>query len=304
MPWKKIMNFYKTNIYKHISTRLIYIFFFTFFITTQCRTTSNELNVPFAVGMQNNQKYHHNIALQHAAWKRVHELYNNYINNLERKTEPQIPKKIHQIWIGPRPFPKECEILQKTWVDFHPDWEYKLWTNEDIEKFGLTNKKLYDQSTNWGQKSDIARYEILYRIGGLYIDTDFECLHPFDILHESCNFYTGIAYDNPPKFTLFNGLIGSIPGHPILKECINSMTLDIAKDRSMGYYIMETTGPYYFTRCFLKKAFNNGGCIAFPVNYFYPWPNNLLSENAREQILKWVNSETFAIHHWHVSWAR
>ena len=31
-----------------------------------------------------------------------------------------------------------------------------------------------------GEKSDIFRYEILYRFGGVYVDTDFECIKPFE----------------------------------------------------------------------------------------------------------------------------
>ena len=43
-------------------------------------------------------------------------------------------------------------------------------------------------------------------------------------------------------------------------------------------------------------------CVAFPVGYFYPWPNSAREQNSREQIKKWIRPETFAIHHWHVSW--
>jgi len=73
----------------------------------------------------------------------------------------------------------------------------------------------------YGAKSDIARYEILYRIGGLYIDTDFECLKPFDIFNHCCDFYSGVAFDE--NVVLFIGLIGAAPGHPVLGTCIADM---------------------------------------------------------------------------------
>lgn len=257
--------------------------------------------VSFEEGMQNNRLYTSTSALQYSAWNFVQKLYDSYvIDNLEYTESPCIPKIIHQIWVGPHPFPEKSKAFQQTWLKMHPNWEYKLWTNKDIEEFGLENKKLYDQASNYGQKSDIARYEILYRIGGLYIDTDFECLTPFDIFHHICDFYIGISHNVLHHFWLLNGLIGSAPGHPILKEAIDNLknkTLNINHDK-----IQEQTGPLYLTNCFLKQALNGGRCIAFPVNYFYPWPNQERRHNKRSEILKWVRPETFAIHHWHTSW--
>ena len=106
-------------------------------------------------------------------WKIVRDLYNRNAVNAVWSEVPRIPKIIHHIWLG-SPFPEKYKILRETWKKHHPDWEFVLWTDEDIEAFGLFNKDLYDQSDNYGAKSDIARYEILYRFGGLYIDTDFE----------------------------------------------------------------------------------------------------------------------------------
>ena len=80
-------------------------------------------------------------------------------------------------------------VWQQSWIKYHPGWQYILWTDEEIEKLNLVNKPLYRACKSYGAKSDIARYEILYRYGGLYVDCDFECLQPFDIFHHSCEFY-------------------------------------------------------------------------------------------------------------------
>ena len=42
----------------------------------------------------------------------------------------KIPKIIHQIWVGGKKIPQKYKKLIKTVKDVHPDWEYKLWTNE------------------------------------------------------------------------------------------------------------------------------------------------------------------------------
>jgi len=94
----------------------------------------------------------------------------------------KIPKIIHQIWIG-GPVPQEFKDFMQSWRDAHPDWEYRLWTDEDVKTFGLYNQTFYDRSDNYGVKSDILKWEIIYRYGGLYVDTDYECLQSFDMYH-------------------------------------------------------------------------------------------------------------------------
>lgn len=225
-----------------------------------------------------------------------------YEKNWQKKTSIKktkyIPKIIHQIWLG-SPFPEKYKKLQETWLHLHPTWEYKLWTANDIKELGLVNQAAYDSVANYGQKADIARYEILYRFGGLYIDTDFECLKSFDEIHECCDFYSGIAVS--AGVLSFNGLIGSIAEHPILKRCIQNIHITGSTNPQE---ILGQTGPQYFTNC-IKKEINSptaGIVILFPMTYFYPWPWWERNNNSREQIMRWVQPESFAIHHWYVSW--
>lgn len=69
----------------------------------------------------------------------------------------QIPKIIHQVWEGKTtPLPDFLCKLGKSWRDKNPDWEYDV--------------------MRW----DVIRYMILYKIGGLYVDFDYECLEPIE----------------------------------------------------------------------------------------------------------------------------
>ena len=95
---------------------------------------------------------------------------------------PIIPKKIHLIWLGPKTPPivfKDCLASLKKNL---PDWEFKLWTDADVPSLDLYNQKYFDEETNYAAKSDILRYEILYRFGGVYIDVDIEVIQSLDIL--------------------------------------------------------------------------------------------------------------------------
>ncbi len=238
-------------------------------------------------------------------WQQVRRMYPRESLDGPVSGKTRIPKIIHQIWLG-SPFPEKYRRIQKTWTDRHLDWEYKLWTDKDVAAFGLRNQALYDRAVNWGQKSDIFRYEILDRFGGLYIDTDFECVQPFDILHALFDFYTGIMWDKPngpgDKPIIANGLIGSVPGHPILKLCIEKLHFETGDHDNYG--IQSSTGPFFFTEIvlsqFKERAFKNA---VFPAAYFYPLPgeerHGIFGEAERAV---WVKPESFAIHYWECSW--
>ncbi|CAM9629385.1 unnamed protein product [Ectocarpus sp. 8 AP-2014] len=160
--------------------------------------------------------------------------------------EPLIPLKIHHIWLG-SPLPEAFARLRESWLARHsglssqgrgPErsnggstpWEVRLWTDADIDAFGLKNRGAYDAAQNFGQKSDILRYEILLRHGGLYVDVDFLCLGPFEDLHKRYEFYTGVS--NTGTFELNNGLIGCRPGHPIMRDIVNRIKSSCCSPRS------------------------------------------------------------------------
>ena len=233
--------------------------------------------------------------------KLFEKIYN--VNNYEKTTvthEARIPKIIHQIWIGSK-VPKKYHLLMETWKKKHPDWTFKLWTDEDINNFPFINKKAFDDAKNYGLKSDIWRIEILFYYGGLYVDTDFECIKPFDILHHSHDFYVGLICDVIP-----NGIIGSIPKHPILQKCIKTLKNAKINEKSNP---MEVSGPYFFTKIilnYLQTNSDNGLCI-YPNSFFFPFPATLRQNYwkgkiSRKELESFFKKESFAVHLWATSW--
>lgn len=218
----------------------------------------------------------------------------NNVSQIDLEKENKIPKIIHQIWLG-SPVPHVFTPFILSWKMYeNRGWKYKLWTDKDIEQLPLYNQKLYDASNNAGEKSDIARWEILYRFGGVYVDMDFECLQPLDILHYAYDFYVGIQ----PLDTLFvqlgAALVGSRAGHPILKYCIET----IAHNQSRKG-VTQKTGPVHLTRSFYAAA-GHGGLkdIALPASYFYPLGCREKAVNKQ----KWIQNGAFAVHWWSKSW--
>ncbi len=222
-------------------------------------------------------------------------LYNEYNPLiLTIKVFPIIPKTIHQIWIG-GPVPEVFKKYMATWQAMHPDWRYILWTDEKIkELFPLHNQKFFDESEGMGVKSDLLKWEIIYRFGGVYADVDYECLQPLDQLHHMYDFYTAFQPFDAFFVQLGAALYAARPRHPILKHCIETI-----KDDWHQKGAPKKSGPVHFSKSFMKMAGKNGSRdIAFPAFYFYPLGSTQteLKRNA------WINEGAYAIHHWAKSW--
>jgi mannosyltransferase OCH1-like enzyme len=230
-------------------------------------------------------------------WKWLKNLYER---GLAKKHNQKIPKVIHQIWIG-GPLPEKYKGLQKTWKEKNPDWEYRLWTDADLPNFPFTDRARFERTISVGEKSDILRYDILLHYGGLYVDTDFECLKSFDPIHSTADFYAGLeaAFYEDQAPAMGNALIASVPGHPILKYCLKEISK--REPGTTPDEVQSVSGPGCLRKAFFKqsnqKGFRN---IAFPYTFFYPIPSAHRRDVDREE---WIEPESFGIHYWDVSWA-
>ncbi|CCI39677.1 unnamed protein product [Albugo candida] len=177
----------------------------------------------------------------------------------------RIPFIIHQIWLGPHPIPAFCLQQMKTWQQIHPKWDYKLWTDNELSTLKLRNENRFNLAANFGEKSDILRYEILLQFGGLYVDVDFKCLKSFEGLckvrsihsHypfvdltrvETFSFVTGIS--NTSVFELNNGLLACTQHHPIMKELVDTLAtqnpaMALTDARILGNIADFTTGKLF-----------------------------------------------------------
>lgn len=198
-----------------------------------------------------------------------------------------INKVFHQIWINKinPELPDQFKRYRDTWLEHHPDWEYRLWNLENLD-FLPECKDLLPQCQHPAQMADLLRIEILFRHGGVYIDTDFECLKSIDqIIPEVGDF--GCSEDGR---CISIGIIGAERGSPILREVINSFPNALGK-----LPVNIETGPSFFTSVVLTYG-TNSGLLLLPSKYFYPF--NYRSRNSENKDL----SESYAIHHYADSW--
>ena len=153
----------------------------------------------------------------------------------------EIPKIIHQTAMADQSkWKQEWFRCQKSWQEKFPDFEYKMWNDEDLDDFIKTKYPwFYDTYTGYDEKIkriDAARFFILYEHGGMYADMDFECFE---------NFWDQIPQDKVsiakcPKYdaNYENALMISPKGHSFWEKIFTKLP-DRAK-----MHVYDATGPH------------------------------------------------------------
>lgn len=198
-----------------------------------------------------------------------------------------IPKVFHHIWINSHDpeLPKKFSDYRETWIRLHPDWEFKLWNLDNLD-FTPRRMDIIRSATNYAQMADILRYEILFRHGGVYVDTDFDCLRNIDpILNGVKNFSCSEDGRN-----ISIGIMGAEAGSVYMDRCIQSLPQRIGIKNTA-----EETGPGLLTQVILGQGINNDFTL-FPKIWFYPYGYNE-THRANEEF-----PNSYAVHHWANSW--
>ena len=206
-----------------------------------------------------------------------------------------IPKKIHYFWVGGNPMPEKNKACVTSWKKFCPDYEIIEWNESNYDFSVCAYMAQAYESRLWGFVPDYARLDIIYREGGIYLDTDVELLKSLDSLL-SCKAFFG--FENPSSVAPGLGF-GAEPGNEILKQMRDSY-------HSFSFYKEDGTpnlipSPVYATKILTSYGLKpNGkrqsvhGIELFPAEYFAP----LCYTDGR---LK-VTENTFSVHWYQASW--
>ena len=169
-----------------------------------------------------------------------------------------IPKTIHYIWLGGKPMPPLMCQWREKWGTLHPDWKIRIWSEapDHIERLVCNSRMLASQypfllrrCCHLSQRSNIWRYELIERFGGLYLDTDFEPVRNIEDLIDSREAFAGkstVTYPEGTKIEAACSLIGCIPHHPWTRDLVECVkTRDPAVSRSLGFsYFHEITSRH------------------------------------------------------------
>lgn len=205
----------------------------------------------------------------------------------------RIPEVVHFIWLGPNSFPQESIKNVSSWKELHPDWTFKFWTDDPerpcplpgMEKHLISELELpylgtfLERTNNWGERSDMLRYEILFKEGGVYVDHDVTCYRSFSALNPVYDFYACLEAPHPAegqKTQIFacNCVIGSIPNHPIFESMMEKIVS--RWDNIEAAHMNETSRVLHRTFLSFTEAVREGANssyyrnILFPAYFFFP----------------------------------
>jgi mannosyltransferase OCH1-like enzyme len=198
-----------------------------------------------------------------------------------------IPRIFHQIWINKKnpELPEKFRIYRDSWLKFHPDWKYKLWNLDNLD-FTPSRMDIINIAPNYAQIADILRYEILFRHGGVYMDTDFECLRNIDCILEGVRNFAC----SEDGCSITNAILGSEPNSCYMARCVNALPVRLGRTSPP-----DETGPGLLTRVLLGGGLASDFTL-FPQEWFYPYNWNE-PHRANEYF-----PQAYAVHHWAHSW--
>ena len=209
---------------------------------------------------------------------------NRKLVNPERMKNNKIPKIIHQIWIGEE-IPDILKLYTEAWKRMR-GWDYKLWGNNDLQEqnfpmtWKLIKKMLSRKKPVYAMITDLMRLEILYRHGGVYLDTTFEKVKNLNTLLDKSGYKFVMANEIPdPGLKLpyiSNSFIASVSHYIVLKRLLNPSKLSRI---NIGKKANKETGPYY-VRSAIKKI---NEVTMVPTSLIYPY-----------DILDWEEGHTSA----------
>ena len=194
----------------------------------------------------------------------------------------RIPRVLHRIWLGPDEMPSSAQTFGQGWAACHPDWEQRLWRDDDLPELGIPDEAI-GRARNPVELADLARFHVVARHGGVYVDTDFECLRPLDPLLRGVDAFA--AFQLPGSVA--TGLIGATPGHPAFRRAAELAATTVGRAP-----LPSGTGPPFFTHL----LWDFPEVTLFPPELFYPY---LWSEPERRSERF---SHAYAVHHWAMSW--
>lgn len=248
------------------------------------------------------------------------------------RDQPIIPHIIHFIWLKGKEF--NSGYIQ-SWAQHHPEFTIYLWTDFDelpenlppnttiknseeiareVNSQASHITQLYHESEIPGIKSDILRYIVLYKYGGIYADiNDFECFRPITPLTYQYKFIAGIETchaDKDDGLLINNAFIASQPQHPILHRVLQALntprTISQHPER-LDDYVCELSGPILFRMITLGYFIdptipNKSRDILLPAVYLYPAcfyqvKTDRHVNSFRHQKDKWMHNVTLAAHY-------
>ena len=195
---------------------------------------------------------------------------------------PEETNWTHVIWQTSK-YPAEGQTdldrtRAKTWADKNPYYRHEMITHERMlgycnDYFLYTHPelvKVYHQTNDYMLRTDVARYLLLLRDGGVYNDLDVDCLEPIDTwipeqFRDKAGIVLGIETDHsePNDGWLFQIAVWTMmakPNQPFIRFVIDRLMHDmqnVTAEQQAALSqaeVLSLTGPAATTVDFLEYA--------------------------------------------------
>ena len=208
-----------------------------------------------------------------------------------------IPKTIHYCWFGGNPLPPLAEKCLASWKKCCPDYEIVRWdeSNYDLEAAPLYIRQACELK-KWAFVTDYVRLDVVYRHGGIYMDTDVQLLKSLDPLLVNRAYF---GFEDGKYVNTGLGF-GAEAQHPILKDMMDDYKeiSFVLPDGSLD----QTPCPQRNTEAFLRlglvqddsRQLLDGGILILPSPFLCPIDN-------RTRTMR-KTKDTVSIHHYSASW--
>lgn len=183
-----------------------------------------------------------------------------------------IPKKIHYCWHGGGEMPQLALDCIASWHKYMPDWEYKLWNENNFDINSTPYTKEAYAIGKYAFVSDYVRLWVLEREGGLYMDVDFEVYKSFEPLLQHHAF---AGFEGSKHNPVMMGVCASEPHGQWVTEMLEAYR---GRHFLMPNGIPDlTTNVQFITGIMARNGFYQNGTEQnykdlhiFPVDYFSP----------------------------------
>tara|TARA_B100000902_G_C27124639_1_gene820432 strand:+ start:194 stop:874 length:681 start_codon:yes stop_codon:yes gene_type:complete len=190
-----------------------------------------------------------------------------------------IPKIIHQVYVKQKPdsvFPKEYERCQKTVFEHHPDFEYKLYDENDMLDVIKTHCPEYLDEYNrlprMIMKIDMFRIMLMYVFGGIWVDFDYFFFKPYDLFDYKIVIPCNKEDDDGNPISIANAILASEPRQLFWKKILDTLfTHDRTKRFQSEWDVIRETGPQFLSK--MWKEYEHKDDIYVPKRALFHPPS-------------------------------
>lgn len=210
-----------------------------------------------------------------------------------------IPKIIHYVWVGPKPFPDEDRRRVEQWRTLLPDWDYRFWNNDNVD-FSSPYLSMAYAARAWNRVSDYTRMHALAEMGGVYLDTDVDLIRSLEPLLQHHAFLGCQVGDEQPGEMVNGAIFGARKGHWLPTMIRDKFNQEIDGRADIGSF----AGPGLITKTLRDHGLSTYSddpvlvrdVTIYPKRFFYPYS---WTERYSPDV---VVPDTYAVHRWAETW--